>query len=129
MSRRLRFYGAILSLLAFSAYSAERVWAAACDPAMGSGMDHAALQQESPREAEPMHDHAPADAEAPAEPGGDVVPCPIAAGSTGSCVSLTLLTDHPDSKFAAPELSLTGPATAAHGDLLIATTLFHPPRA
>jgi hypothetical protein len=128
MNRRLRFYGSVLSLLAFSAYSAESVWAAMCDPAMEPGMDHMAMAHGSAHANMPMPGDAPVEAETPPDPRGDAAPCPIAAGGAGGCVSLTLIADGVTSKFTGPESSLRTPTTADPGDLLIATSPFHPPR-
>jgi hypothetical protein len=133
MSKRVRYYGAILSLVAFSAFFAESVWAATCDPDMGSTMAHGAAAASAEPAAPggmPVHDHAAHPDPAPAGNGGDdAASCPLVMAGAGGCVSSTLGAAAGTVRFPPPQSHLTRLGAVAHAELLVALTLFHPPRA
>jgi hypothetical protein len=82
MNRRLRVLGALLALLAFSAYFAEGVRAAACMPGMD---DHGAEHASVDAHAGMNHGSSGDTDEAPDSPR-----CPLGMAGTGSCVAVSL---------------------------------------
>jgi hypothetical protein len=127
MMRRFRSFGALVALLAFSAYFAESIWAAACPP--DTGVESGAVAGGHGAAGMPAHHggHDPA----PAEGDDDAVPlpCPFAAIGASGCVSASLgaapVTLDAAGSAAAPSLY----SNAELLDTLVATVLFHPPRA
>ncbi|HSK19807.1 MAG TPA: hypothetical protein VK912_11725 [Longimicrobiales bacterium] len=119
MNRRLRLLGALVALLAFSAYFAEGVWASVCMP----GMDEAA--------AHAMDAHAGMNHGAPSPSDDTPVPdCPLGMTSMGSsCVAVSL----PSSvEVPAPALESATAAVTSGDDIhdsLLTTSHFRPPRA
>lgn len=122
MNRRLRLVGALVALLAFSAYFAEGVWASVCMP----GMDDAAAAHAHAMDAHADMNHgapSPSD-EAPAPD------CPLGMTSMGSsCVAVSL----PSSvEVPAPAVeSITAAVTSGDDihDSLLTASHFRPPRA
>ena len=119
MNRRLRLVGALVALLAFSAYFAEGVWASACMPAMDDGSA-----------AHAMDTHAGMDHGAPPADDAPAPECPL--GMTlmgGSCVAVSL----PASvDVSAPAVESSSAALAAADDVhdsLLTAGHFRPPRA
>jgi len=113
MNRRFRTAGALIALLAFSAYFAESVQALACGPDMAAGAHHA------------QHDgHGDAPEQAPT--GTD---CPHDMLMSGACsIAFLPAPAAPVGMYAPHEVVLPGAAPVAI-DLLIAAPPFHPPRA
>jgi hypothetical protein len=137
MTRRLRLIGALASLLAFSAYFAESVWASTCPP--DGAVEHTAAHHggadappvaamtpspDSPHGDGPAHGaHVPSDAQHAGMP-----PCPFGMAGPGSCVSASLAAVTAESSFAANVAGLKTGMPGEHEDLLITAVLFHPPR-
>ena len=120
MNRRLRLLGALVALLAFSAYFAEGVWASVCMPGMEDGTAahaadaHAGMNHGAPSPSD--------DAPAP--------DCPL--GMTvmgGSCVAVSL----PSSVEVPAPAAESSTAALASGDdghdSLLTASHFRPPRA
>jgi hypothetical protein len=142
MKRRTRTLGALMALLAFTAYFAENVWASMCMPGAGAEMTmmahadaHEGASAGAPDRAaghvETDDGHAMAGEAAPRAPDGTPAPaCPLGAGSVGSsCVALSLpgsssAFDSRDTLSSGVNLSPPGP-----GEILLASALFRPPRA
>jgi hypothetical protein len=124
MNRRLRVAGALLALIALSAYFAESVVAVACLP----GMDHDALVLEGAAHGS-MHHDAPANTGPADDSRGDAPRCPLGMAGGGSCVALILpvavSVDRPGA--ADPETAL--PLIEDTHDLLLVAAHFRPPRA
>ena len=120
MNRRLRLLGALVALLAFSAYFAEGVWASVCMP----GMENAAA-------AHAMDPHAGMDHGAPTPSDDAPAPdCPL--GMTvmgGSCVAVSLPSTV---EVPAPAVESSTAALASGDDVhdsLLTASHFRPPRA
>lgn len=139
MTRRVRFLGALLALLSFSAWQAESVLASLCPPGMDEAMamegrmasdaGGGAMTMENAIDAGHSQPEAP-DAPGDAPPGPDLGHCPFAAPGAGS----TCVTAHmPAGRQALPVPRLDAaadlPASDFTTDLLLASGLFHPPRA
>jgi len=91
MHRRIRHLAALIALLAFSAFLAEEIWAAACGPEMGAAGMHAVMDHQpgaDPAAADcELDDAAP---EAPTPPDG--AECPLMLFAGAGCASVTLPT-------------------------------------
>lgn len=154
MNRRLRLVGALVALLAFSAYFAEGVWAAACLPGMedhasahaSAGMNHDSPDTSSGHDSPDAHQphgasHASADAaaadaaaalETPAEtPNAPDAPrCPLGMTGMGStCVAASLPALVAAQVPALESSTVVLPAADALHDSLFTASHFRPPRA
>ena len=120
MNRRLRLAGALVALLALSAYFAEGVWASVCMP----GMDDAAAEHAPDAHAGMNHG-------APSSPDDAPAPdCPLGmTGMGSSCVAVSLpaSVDAPAPPVESSSAALTS-ADDVHDSLLTAGH-FRPPRA
>lgn len=124
MNRAFRSLAAALSLFAMSLAVGEAVWAATCAPMVPDAAASA------------VDEHAPAEAPCCAAPAGDdgradeAPDCPLSAIATfGSCVSSAV---PPTPATALPPSPEGAEAVSAAGDpslLLLASSVFHPPRA
>jgi len=114
MTRRFRLAGALVALLALSAYLAQGVQAVVCGPTV------AAEAHEMP------HDmHGGASDEAPA----GAPDCPLGMLMSGACsIAFLPAPAAPVTMYAPNEVLLSDAAPVAI-DLLIAAPPFHPPRA
>lgn len=121
MSRRFRFVAALMALVAFSAYFAEGVLAIFCVPDSPHhtevSMDHAGGEA-----------HAPATHDAPTEE-SHMPQCPFSMGGGMTCAPVSMpaaaaaIVPRPassESAFVPAELNI---------QLLLAHSLYHPPRA
>lgn len=124
MTVRVRAIAAFSTLLAFSAFFAESVWASTCPPETPIAAE-AHLQDCAEMTGSGAGEHAPADTQGDRHTPGS--PCPIAAGP-GSCVSVIALAA-PVPGAPAPEAVQTLCATRGLHDRLAASTIFRPPRA
>lgn len=120
MNRRLRLLGALVALLAFSAYFAEGVWASVCMP----GMDDAAAAHATDAHAGMNHGAPSPSDDAPAPD------CPLGmTGMGSSCVAVSLpsAVEVPAPAVESSTAALTS-ADDVHDSLLTASH-FRPPRA
>ncbi len=131
MRTRVRFLGALLALLAFSAYFAEGVWAAMCPPGMAPDAPAAAEAEGKPHAGHAgMHRSVPEPSDSPEHSRSDTPPCPfIAVGAGSSCVAVSLPAQGTSLQALLPTAGPVALAPGSAHDLLLASTLFHPPRA
>jgi hypothetical protein len=141
MKLRIRRFGALMALVALTAFFAEGVWAAACPPEMQlagvahvaehDGADHLRLRLADPAVSAHAHGHGDADTGDAERSRSDRPTCPLGPlGANGSCVvaaSLPATTTQMAPSFPGEALLSASPEAAR--DLLLATALFHPPRA
>jgi hypothetical protein len=125
MNRRLRLVGALVALLALSAYFAEGVWASVCMPGMeGTSAEHA---QADAHAAMGHTGHASAGDSRSDSDGPD---CPLGmTGMGSSCVALSLPALI-ESSVPAAETAAAAQAFAGNlHDSLLTAGHFRPPRA
>lgn len=128
MHRRFRFLAALLALVAFSAYFAEGVLAAFCAPESSVHAEVVMDSADGPYHGSSHGSHEPAAHEAPAE-GSHQSHCPFGMGGGMTCVAASLPGNA--TVVAPPPSSPEGTyvpqqVTVA---LLLANSLYHPPRA
>ncbi len=122
MNRRSRSLPGLLALLGLSLFLAEGVWTAACPPDSGD----AAVAT--------VADMAVGDA-APASPAADAADseedsgCPLGVIAIGGCVSAAVLSSAPADIPIPDAPSGSSALTEVRPDLLLASSLFRPPRA
>ncbi len=121
MTRRIRFLGALVTLVALTAYFAESVRASMCLP----GMDMAVAVAESNPHAGMEHGTG-GDSDAPRT---DLPECPLGmAGMGSSCVAM-LIPATAATTIGASEADVAGAtSTADLHELLISAAQFRPPR-
>lgn len=132
MKLRLRYFGAVLALVALTAYFAEGLWASMCPPEMPMAGVEEVVGEEEPQPACPMEmGLASSDTSEPVEqPGPQAPTCPLGPlGVSGSCVAASLPATTTQMAPSLPEdAQLSLPPDSAR-DLLLATPFFHPPKA
>jgi hypothetical protein len=123
MTRRIRLLGALVTLVALTAYFAESVRASMCLP--GMDMDMAVAGAESNPHAGMEHGTA-GDPDAPRT---DLPECPLGmAGMGSSCVAM-LIPATAATTIGASEADVAGATSIASlHDLLISAARFRPPR-
>jgi hypothetical protein len=134
MKSRFRFAGALVALLALSAYFAEGVWAAMCSPEMRYASIESVTSYDTAHEdCAAKVAGAPTEPELPepGEPHGSQAPkCPLGPlGVGGSCVAASLPTAAIRIAPTLPDGAQLSLSPDRARDLLLAAALFHPPRA
>ncbi|HEV2131047.1 MAG TPA: hypothetical protein VGR27_08090 [Longimicrobiaceae bacterium] len=130
MQSRFRLFAALLALLAFSAYFAEGVWASMCPPGMEAGMNMMAqMDGASGSDMGGMHHASPSAPDDSGTSRSGTPPCPFAVAGVGSCVAASLPATGTSVQPLLAATSVVTLSPDAGRDLLLVTTLFHPPRA
>lgn len=126
MNRRLRLVGALVALMALSAYFAEGVWASMCMPGMdGEAPAHAAMDAHTGMS---HAAHAPADDSS--RPDTEAPDCPLGMAGMGSSCVVVLLPAPVESPVPSVETAAAGQSFAdSLHDSLLAAAHFRPPRA
>ena len=122
MNRRIRFAGAVIALVALSAYFAESVRASMCLPGMDMGM-----AGEVAADAHANMEHGPADDSQ--APSSESPQCPLGMAGAGSTCVVLLMPAMTATSLPALEADVAGAVfvDGAH-DLVISATQFRPPR-
>ncbi len=121
MIRRLRILSALLTIVAMSLSVGEGLWAATCAPMEpGSRVEAPESEGSVPVDCAPSHQD-----DSDADRG-----CPFAGIATvGGCVSAAVQSPSVESIPTPPELSQISIEDRTRSDLLLASSLFRPPRA
>lgn len=126
MNRRLRFIAGLITLIVTTFSLAEGVWAASCPPTMKTmemGEFPAASDEEMPPCPDCLTGH-------PEEGRRHSLPdCPFGPpGSQGCVLSASLPAPSAAEIASSPEGAEVGIASEAEPDLLLGSSLFHPPK-
>lgn len=123
MSRRARFIAGLITLVLMAFSLAEGVWAASCMSMRSMSEPSAAVSQEMPSGPHCMHgNHDRHDRD-------DLPECPFGPpGSQGCVLSASLPASSVMEIATSPEGTVVGVASDAEPDLLLGSTLFHPPK-
>jgi hypothetical protein len=132
MNPRFRFFGALLALLALTAYFAEGLWASMCPPEMPMPAAGEVVEREAAPPDCPMEVTRPSSnpTESSEPPGSHVPACPLGPlGVSGTCVAASLpATVTQLAPFLSGDAQLSFPPDTAR-ELLLAAAFFHPPKA
>lgn len=126
MRTRLRFFAALLALLALSTSMVQQGWAAACVGMDGSHSSVAASES-GPAQASIVHD-APDQREHRSHSPPDGPACPMAAGAGMVCSVTALPVDASLAPFGSEVHSAVLPAADEAPGSLALSSLFRPPR-
>lgn len=127
MRIRLRFFAALLALLALSTSMVQQSWAAACVGMDGSHSSAVVASESGPSQASIVHD-APDPGEHRSHSPPDGPSCPMAAGAGMVCSVIALPVDASLAPFGSEVHSVVLPAADEAPGSLALSSLFRPPR-